>query len=99
LRNLISSLPPKDDLRYETCQSLAQVIEKELGSSAEPLRRAIVTVLEYDGGDIEEYMLYLCAMIALLPKPPVDAEGYDIHGHRPGDVDNEGNSLVFGRSY
>lgn len=97
MRNLISSLP-KDDLRYATCQRLAQIIEKELGLSTEPLRRAIVTVLEYDGGDIEEYMLYLCAMIALLPKS-VDAEGYDIYGHKPGDVDNEGNSLVFGRSY
>ena len=96
MRQLIpdeSILAVKGDLRYEPCIRMASRIRTELEASTDPLRHAIVTVLKYDGGDIEEYLSYVCAMIDLLP------QSFDVQGHKPGDVDNEGNSFVFGRSY
>jgi hypothetical protein len=56
-----------DDPRYGSCQQLGSTIEAELNASKDPLRQAIVKVLNYDDADIEEYAMLICDVIRLLP--------------------------------
>ena len=60
-----------DDPRYENCQRWGKMIDIMLAASRDPLRRAIVTVLEYQDADIEEYAMLICKMIEKLPPEQV----------------------------
>jgi hypothetical protein len=69
------------DPRWAPCQELGVRIETELAASKDPLREAIVALIEYDGGDIEEWATCIYDVIKLLP-PEV-----------PGDIASEPKSF------
>jgi hypothetical protein len=59
------------DPRWAHCQQLGKQIEIELAASRDPLRKAIVALLDYDGGDGEEYAMHISKVISLLPPEKV----------------------------
>jgi hypothetical protein len=73
MRDVVQTILGLSDLdpRYKHCQELGQRIEAELNVSKDPLRRAIVELLNYDNGDIEEYAWHICKVISLLPPEEV----------------------------
>lgn len=69
VRDVLGMSP--DDPRYESCQEIGKRIEVLLAASKDPLRQAIVTLLDYDSGDIEEYATLIYDVIQLLPPEKV----------------------------
>ena len=50
---------------------MGATIETHLWATKDPLRKAIVEVLDYEDGDVEEYAALICRMIKLLPPEQV----------------------------
>jgi hypothetical protein len=66
----IQAMSPSDP-RWQACQELGKRIEVELAASKDPLREALTALIDYDGGDIEEYATCIYDVIKLLPPEQV----------------------------